>query len=501
MRVAWLIALLLIWALPAGAQKGEDTLRITWRDAVVDLDPYYNAQRTGFVLAHHVWDGLVDRDPETFQIKPLLARSYRWASDTTLEFELRQGVTFHNGDSFTADDVVYTVNTVIADKRVAVPTNYTYLAGAEKIDDYHVRVKLRRPFPAAIEFLAMVLPIWPKAYREQVGEEEYARAPIGTGPYRITRVVGPNEIDLERFDRYFADSPKGRPAIEKLRIRQVADATSELADLLSGRADWIWQYNPDQFETIDRVPTLQALRAESMRIGYLSLDAAGRSGANNPLTQEKVRQAIFYAIDRQTIARQLGQGDVRPLDGPCYPTQFGCNQAAPVRYPYDPQRAKQLLAEAGYANGFETELVSYMLPQWTGAIRNYLKAVGIAAHVKQLPVSAATELATEGRVPLYLASWGSYSINDVSAILPFFFTGGPNDYAGDPEVARLIAAGDGATDPDQRRRQYDTAIRLIMSRAYWLPLTNLMTTYGISRELNFKPFPDELPRFYLASWK
>lgn len=499
--VTWVLAWALALSAQAFAQKAEDTLRITWRDAILDVDPYYNAQRTGFVLAHQAWDALVDRDPETFQIKPLLARSYRWADETTLEFELRQGVKFHNGDPFTADDVVYTINTVIANKHLAVPTNYAYLAGAERIDDYHVRVKLLRPFPAAIEFLAMVLPIWPKAYRERVGADGYAHAPVGTGPYRITRIIGTDEIDLERFDGYFADSPKGRPAIGKLVIHQVASATAELADLLDGRADWIWQFNPDQVETIDRVPSLQALRMASMRIVYLNLDAAGRSAANNPLTHDKVRQAIFYAIDRQTLARHLGQGDARELANPCYPTQFGCSQVPSVRYAYDPQRAKQLLQDAGFPEGFQTELVSYMLPQWTGAIRNYLQSVGITARVIQLPEAVAAQRAAEGQAPLYLATWGSYSINDVSAILPFFFAGGPNDYARDPELAHLITTGDAATDPDERRRDYDAALGRIMSRAYWLPLTNLVTTYGISRELNFKPFPDELPRFYLSSWK
>jgi peptide/nickel transport system substrate-binding protein len=252
---------------------------------------------------------------------------------------------------------------------------------------------------------------------------------------------------------------------------------------------------------VARMPTLNAVRAETMRIAYMGLDAGGRTGADNPLTKEKVRQAIMYALDRATMAKQLMQGGSRPLDAPCFPTQFGCDQAAAVHYPYDPAKAKQLLAEAGYPNGFDTELVSYLLPQWNGAIQNYLRAVGINARVTQLQVAAVIQRVIEGKTPLNAGSWGSYSINDVSAILPYFFTGGGNDYARDPEVQKLVLAGGSVTDADQRRKNYSEAIKLITQRAEWVPLFTYVKTYGYSKQLNFKPYPDELPRFYLSSWK
>ncbi len=494
------LSVALCLAVPAHAQKSANTLRIAWRDAVPDVDPYYNQLRTGLVLAHQVWDTLVYRDPDTFQIKPLLAASWKQTSDTVYEFELRQGVTFHDGSPFTADDVVYTINTILNDPKVAVPSNFAYLAGAEKIDDFHVKVTLKHIFPAALEYMGMTLPILPKAYRERVGADAFSKAPVGTGPYRITKVDGLSEIDLERNDSYF-DGPKGHPAIASIVIHEVPDATSEITEILAGRADWIWQFNPDQFENISRVPTLQAIRAESMRFGYLSLDAAGRTGAGNPLTKLKVRQAIAHAIDRVTIARQLIEGGSRVLDAACYPTQFGCDQAVATKYDYDPAMARKLLAEAGYPDGFETELVSYVLPQYSTAIEDYLKAVGVNARLSQMQVGPAVQRSLAGDTPIFAGSWGSYSINDVSAILPVFFDGGGNDYSRDPEVERLVQAGGATTDPDQRRNAYSAALRRISDQMYWLPLCTYVTTYAFSRQLNFKPFPDELPRFFLASWK
>ena len=501
MRTATLAAALCLLAAPALAQKSADTLRVSWRDALPTVDPYYNQLRTGLIVAFETWDCLLYRDPDTLQLKPALAQSWRQVDPTTIDFTLRPGITFQNGDAFTAADVVYTVNTILADKTVAVPSNYGWLAGATEIDPMHVRIKLARVFPAALEYMAMTLPIYPAAYRTRVGAAGYAAAPIGTGPYRITRIEPNKEIDFERYDHYFAESPKGRPAIKRIVVREVPDEAAELADLLDGRADWIWDFDPDQFNRVARVPTLVAERQETMRVAYLSLDAAGRSDPGGPLTHARVRRAIAHAIDRGAMARQLMQGGSRVLDAPCYPSQFGCDQASATHYAYDPALAKTLLSDAGFAGGFKVDLVSYVMPSWAVAVRSYLKAVGIDATISQLSTEAAVRRADEGRAPLNMGSWGSYSINDVSAFLPYFFTGGGNDYARDPAITRLVEAGGDTTDPDQRRIAYTHAIQLITAGADWLPLFTYVKTYGYSRALKFHPYQDEVPRFYLCSWR
>ena len=499
---AWVGGLVLaagVWAGPAQAQKSVDTLRIAWRDAVPNVDFYYNSLRTGLVVAHHAWDTLIYRDPETFQLKPLLATSWKYVDDTTIEFELRDGVVFHDGSPFSADDVVYTLSSIMSDKQVAVPSNFAFIEGATKVDALHVRIKLKRVFPAALEYFSMVLPIYPKAYRERVGADGFSKAPVGTGPYRITKVDGTTQIDMERNDAYF-DSPKGKPAIRKIMIKEVADATGELTALLGNQVDWIWQFSPDQLDNIGRMPNLQTLRNESMRVQYMNMDAAGRTG-DSPLKLLKVRQAIMHAVDRATMAKQFMPGGSRVLDAPCFYTQFGCDQGIAVKYEYDPAKAKALLAEAGFPNGFETELVSYSLPQWVGAMQGYLGAVGIHAKVTQLQVGAVIQRSIEGRNPLEMGSWGSYSINDASAYMPYFFTGGGQDYTRDAEVKRLVEEGGATVDPDKRRAAYSAAIKRITEQATYMPMFTYVTTYAITKQLNFKTFRDELPRFYLASWK
>lgn len=499
---ALLAAALLSVVTPAAAQKSADTLRIAMRDALPNIDPYYNNLRTGIVMHHLGWDGLVHRNPDTFKIEPLLATEWKFVDPTTIDFTLRSGVKFHDGSPFTADDVVYTLN-LASDpaSKVSTPANYNWIDHAEKTGALSVRVKLKRPTPAALDYFALVIPIYPKAYREKVGADAYAKAPVGAGPYKMVKVEPGVSIDFERFDDYWAGSPKGKPAIKKISVRFVPDATTEMTELLAGRVDWIWNLNPDQFDNVNKLPHLAAVRKESMRIGYLSLDAAGRTGADNPLTKLKVRQAIWHAIDRRTIADKLVTGGSRVPAAPCFPPQFGCDGEAAVLYDYNPAKAKQLLAEAGYPDGFDLELASYVLPQWGAAVQNYLAAVGIRAKLNQLQVAAVVQRAKAGELRAYLGSWGSYSINDVSAILPNFFDGGADDYARDADVTKWLVEGGSSNDPEVRKKAYSAAVQRITERAYWEPLHTYVTTYGYSKQLDFTPYADELPRFYLAKWK
>jgi peptide/nickel transport system substrate-binding protein len=502
-RTVFIAAAAIALAPPAFAQKSADTLRILFQDAVPNVDMYFNSQRTGLILAHQAWDMLVHRDPATFEIKPALATDWKFAEDNSLDLTIRQGVKFHDGSTLSADDVVYTINLAAnPDSKVATPSNYAWIDKAEKTGDWTVRIKMKKPTPAALEYLAMVTPIHPKAYREKVGPEGFAAKPVGAGPYKIVKNVQGQEVVFERFDDYWAGSPKGKPAIKTLHVRFVPDVTTAVTELLGQRADWVWNFNPDQLANINKMPHLQATQQESMRVGYLSIDAAGRSGAGNPLTNQKVRQAIWHAINRQEMADKLVQGGSRVPQAPCFPTQFGCDADAAMKYAYDPAKAKALLAEAGFPTGFDIEMVTYVpVTSWSAAIQNYLQAVGIRAKITQLQVAAAIQKAWKGENPLYHGSWGSYSINDVSAIFPVMFGGGNDDYARDPELEKLVTEGGNTSDPAARKKAYSAAIKIMTEKAYWLPLFTYVNAYAFNKQLDFKTYPDELPRFYFAKWK
>jgi peptide/nickel transport system substrate-binding protein len=480
----------------AQAQKAADMVRVAWRDSVPQFDPYRSALRSVLVMAAHLFDTLVYRDPDTLQIQPLLARSWLTPAPQVLELTLRDDVRFHDGSALRAEDVVYTVQ--VAGEADAPLLDLPVIGGAEVIGPLQVRLHLLQPVPLALEYLATVLPILPKATREQAAES-FADKPVGTGPYKLGSKQG-NQVVLLANDRYFAGGPKGKPTIGRLLFRTVPDPTAVITALVKGDADWIWEFDPAQFPALSRAPNLDAVEIPSMRFGYLSIDAMGRSDTSKPFTDMKVRQAVACAIDRTTLARHFGANGTTVLDTPCSATQFGCDAAMATRYVYDPARARNLLAAAGFPDGFATRMVSYVLPQWTGDVQNYLSAVGIDVTVQQVEPAVAGRLLMTGQAPLMLGTWGSASINDSAAVLPHFFGGGPMDQAHDAALIALMQQSEQTANPDQRRGLYADAIRRITSQALWLPMFAMSATYAFTKGLKFHATSDEIPRFYMASW-
>jgi peptide/nickel transport system substrate-binding protein len=476
----------------ARAQKFRNVLRASWSDAVTTLDPYATKLRTALALMPEIWDGLIYRDPDTLEVRPLLATHWRQPAPTVLEFDLRPGVRFHHGAPLGPGDVVATVQRVRGGEAVGIPTNYDWLDDAEAAGEMTVRLHLAHIFPAALKFVAAVLPILPRGLPPNAG--------IGTGPWRVDD-FRLDRITLARHDAYWPGSPKGTARIARLEIAQPAHATQPFNDLVSGRCDWIWQLTPHQYELLTQAADLQALRADSMRVAYLKLDAAGRGDPGGPLTLHKVRRAIAHAIDRTKLAGIAVAGGARVIDTPCYPTQFACDPVQATSYDYDPDLAVALLSQAGLPDGFSTTLVTYARPELAQSIVDDLAAAGITAEPVILAAGNAIELAEAGGAPLFLGSWGSSSINDMAAFLPPFFGGGPLDESGIRGLAELVAAAGQASDAERRRVLYGRAIAEITGAAVWLPLYVDAATYGISRSIVFHPAPDELPRFFRVVWK
>lgn len=490
---------------PAFAGKKDDTLNIAFSKELESLDRYFNTAREGIVIARHAYDNLLYRDPVTYEYKGLLARDFKWASDTELDINLRQGVKFHNGQEMTADDVVYTLN-FAADPANKVKTQrYSdWIDHVEKTGPYAVKIMLKEPFPAALEFLSGANPIYPKAYYAKVGPDGFGLKPIGTGPYKIVEVEAGKKVVMVKNENYFKDSPKGQPSIGKIVWRTLPEINTQIAELMTGALDWIYLVPPDQAAQLANVPTITVTPAETMRIGYLQFDAADRSGKEhgmaNPFADLRVRKAVNHAINREAISKNLIGGQSRIIYSACFPSQFGCEQDV-EKYAYDPAKAKALLAEAGYPDGFETELFAYRDRPYAEAMVGDLAAVGIKAKLMMMKYSALREKARAGKAQLQFLTWGSYSINDVSAITSHFFEFEADDLALDPTVRDQLMAADSSIDVEKRRSLYSQALKRIADQAYWCPMFTYVSNNCYSSELDFTPYPDAVPRFFQAKWK
>lgn len=184
-------------ATPAFAQKAANTVRFAYDQAPESVDPFFNNVRIGVIIGANVWDTLIYRDPNTNEYKGQLAKSWKQVDDKTIEFELREGVKFHNGEEFDADDVVYTLNFIAKpENKVVTQGNVNWIAKAEKLDKYKVRLTTKGVFPAAIEYLAGPVVIHPNEYYEKVGPKGQNEKPVGSGPYKVTNYVPGKSITL-----------------------------------------------------------------------------------------------------------------------------------------------------------------------------------------------------------------------------------------------------------------------------------------------------------------
>ncbi len=490
---------------PAFAGKKDDTLNIAFSKELETLDRYFNTAREGIVIARHAYDNLLYRDPVSYEYKGLLAKSFKWNSDTEMEIILRQGIKFHNGQELTADDVAYTLNFAAnPDNKVKTQRYSDWIDIVEKTGPYSVKIMLKKPFPAALEFLSGANPIYPKEYYSKVGPDGFGVKPIGTGPYKVVEVIPGQKVVLEKNENYFKDSPKGQPHIGKIIWRTLPEVNTQMAELMTGSLDWIWLVPPDQAAKLAKLPSLTVTPAETMRIGYIVFDAANRSGKehgmDNPYVNLKVRQAINHAINRDSIAKNLLGGQSRSVYSACFPSQFGCEQDV-KQYEYDPEKAKKLLAEAGYPNGFETTLYGYRNRDFAEAMIGDLAAVGIKANLMIMKYSALREKARAGKTQMQFLTWGSYSINDVSAITSHFFEFEADDFSRDPIVRDLLVEADTSIDTAKRKKLYSQALKLIADQAYWCPMFTYVSNNCYSKDLDFTPYPDAVPRFFQSKWK
>jgi peptide/nickel transport system substrate-binding protein len=499
--LALALAALTATAAPAVAQKARDTIRFAYDQAPENVDPFFNNVRIGVIIGQHVWDTLVYRDPNTGDYKGQLASAWRQVDERTLEFDLRQGVKFHNGEEFDADDVAYTLNFVAKpDNKVVTQGNVSWIEKAEKVDKHKVRVITKTVFPAAIEYLAGPVVIHPNEYYEKAGPKGQNEKPVGSGPYRVTQHVLGKAITLERNPDYFKESPKAAPKIGKIEIRFIPDRQTQMAELLSGGADLLMHVPTDQADQIKTVPNLQVVSGETMRFVFINMNAQENS-AFPMLKDIRVRQALNHAIDRESLVKNLVGAGSRVINTICFPAQFGCTDEGAPKYNYDPEKAKKLLAEAGYPNGFDIPFAAYRERHQTEAMIGYLRAVGIRANLSFLQYAAMREQVRANKIGLTHQTWGSFSVNDVSAATPNYFGFEVDDVARDTVVRDLLKEGGSTVDPEKRKAAYRKALTHIAEQAYTVPLYSLPVFYAATADLSFKAYPDEMPRFWEMTWK
>ena len=506
MHLATVLAMLLgtFTATHAQAGKAHDTLVWTSEKELATIDPYFGFVKETLIIALYTCDMLLNFNPDKNEFEPLLAKNYKWIDDKTVEFDLREDVTFHDGQKFTAEDVKYTFDHITTPGiGVLGGTYYDWLEKTEVVSPYKVRLIAKKPSPVALTYLANLMPILPKGHYDNApsyqGKKNYGAVKLNcTGPYKVVSAVPGQSASFVANPNYFSGA-KGKPKIGKIVFRTILDVDAAIAELVTGGVDWVWNIAKDKADALKGMNQVTIVEGPAMRVRYVMMNTVDQS-ANNPFKDIRVRRAVAHAINANAIAKNLVGEKAEQVYSVCHPKQFGCYTDVP-KYAFDPQKARQLLTEAGYPNGFSTDIYSFRERPWTEAVINDLRKVGINANLRYLQYATVRQALRNGEAKIADQPWGSFGIADASAFTSYFFNGGPDDINQDPDLHKWLTIADSSIDPNVRKENYKNALTRIAEQAYWQPLYTYTLTYGLSKDLDFKPDFDETPRFYQSGWK
>ena len=464
-------------AMPAFAQKSKDTLRMSIDAPIQGMSYYLDPQSESVFQSETIYDNLVIFNEKTLKFESLLAKSWKQIDLKTLEFELRDDVKWHDGEKFTADDVVYTLNWVIDPKtQLRFKGNWTFIDKVEKTGPYTVRVTAKEPTPYALTRLAYLTSIEAQhAHGKAEDKVAYSGTkPVGTSMYKVVEIDRNKGIFLEKNPDYkHGGAAKEASNIGKLQMLFMPDAGTRTAQFLVRNLDMLRAPSLSNAEDLAKTPGVEIAMGQGTAFMYMAIDAKGRTGVK-ALTDVRVRKALMMAVNRADIFTFLTNGrDLPNLKAMCWDFQAGCAYTKPL-YPYDPAAAKKLLAEAGYPDGFELEITTFQRDPSNSVaqiVGNQLRAIGVKTSVQGFPTSTYGKRQADGKIQMMVASWPGGGNPDVQGTIEFIFAVPPSrDYSGDAEMNDLAAKTLTIMDPEERknlgRQIFDRATEM----AYFTPL-------------------------------
>ena len=438
-------------------------------------------------VGNHIQQTLLDYD-HSMTLQPNLAVSWEQIEPTVWQYKLREGVQFSNGEPFNADQVKFSFDRVMAPDSDSMRKGETrYVSSVEVVDDYTVNFHTDGIIPLFDLYVTAKFPIVPEAYITENDAEHFASNPIGTGPYVLEEWVKDDHITLRKNPTYWGEEPK----IDVITFLTVPDISSRVATLLAGEADIATDLQPATVQEVENREGLSVVSRPGMRSVFLLFNTQIES----PVTDRRVRQAINYAVDKDVIIENILDGFGKKLEGQVLSEEYWGYQAALEAYPYDPAKAKELLAEAGYPDGFDLRIVSprgrYMMDaEISQAVAGQLKDVGINVTVDTLEwgVFSEEQYSHEGG-PVFLL--GYMTVPDAARMLSIWHSTHPNDQHPDAKFDELSDAAINETDVDARREIVKEAVEYFREDAPVVFLHQQYILWGVhDRIQNFAPFPD-----------
>ncbi len=506
MRVLGVLAGMAFAATAAAAD-----LNVALQTDATSMDPHVAPTFTTSALHQHVFDTLVAADPKLNMVPDLAAR-WRIVSDTAWEFDLREDVRFSDGKPFTAEDVAFSFARVNA-VRHGAGTYAPYARPVTKVEvlgPYRVRLETATPYPMLLQDIGRIRIVSSTAAVD-AGTPDFnaGRAAIGTGPYRLVRWTPGERLELTRNPNYWGTAP----AWENVTFRPIANDAARLAALLSGTVDLIDKVPMNDVARLRGDARVQLFVHDGNRTMFLVPDTArettpfafdkeGRPLERNPLRDLRVRQALALAINRAALTERAMDGLATPANQAAPEGMFGWSDRIPAAA-FDPARARALLTEAGYPNGFRLTLHCsngrYVNDRTTCLqVAQMLTRIGVEAQAEAEPQSVFMTRMTAFNASLLLNGWGSYGDNLIVLRQALHSVDASRGYGGfnrgryaNPEVDRLIEEAAQTIQPDRRAALQAEAMERAMADLGVIPLYTAAWIWATRRGFTFTPGFDE----------
>jgi len=501
-------ALSLAAAPPAAAQD----LKIAVAADVTSIDPHFYNLFPNNNVAEHIYDKLVQMDPDSRMI-PGLALSWKAIDDKTWEYKLRKGVKFHDGSELTAEDVAFSIERVpTVPNSPGLFTPYTKaIVAKEIVDPYTIRFKYAAPYPLSPNDLSTIYIVSKKAATGATTEDfNSGKAAIGSGRYKFVRYVNGDRVELARNDSYWGE----KSPWQKVTFRIVKNEAARVAALLSGDVDAIEQPPTADLARIKGDPRFTVTSKISHRVIYFNFDFLERSSpfitgkdgkplAKNPLLDVRVRRAISKAINRPAIAERVMEGQAIPSGQLVSEKLFG-NLPSLKPEAYDPEGAKKLLAEAGYPDGFNLTIHGpagrYVNDEKiVQAVAQMLTRVGIVSKVETAPMGPYSGRASKQEFSFDMVGWGASTGEASSPLRSLLATFNRETGMGavnwgrysNPKVDYLIAQALQQVDDENRRTMLQQATKLAMEDLGLMPIHFQFTIWATTKKVQYVPRTDE----------
>jgi peptide/nickel transport system substrate-binding protein len=354
--------------------------------------------------ARGIFDSLVWLDDQG-EVQPALAESWEVSDDgLTYTFNLRQGVTFHNGEPFNADSVVFSWNRY-KNKELQWNERWNEANSVEKVDDYTVKISTTEPKPLLLRTIAQNWAMIPPKYFEEVGDVQFGTNPVGTGPFKFVEWVQGDHVTLEANPDYWRE---GFPKIKTVIFRPIPESSTRVAAIQTGEVDIVGRLSAEEAASLEGLQGISVLKYPVARVYYVAFNNM-TTGLDKPTMDPLVRQAMNYAVDVQAIIDSLFDGNAKQATGFVATGELGYGAVQP--FPYDPDKARELLTQAGYPDGFEMDFAcpagAYTnFEEVCQAIQGYLEEVGITLNLEIMESAQYWDLEAKKELPpLFGDSW------------------------------------------------------------------------------------------------